>query len=145
MSLKINTTQPKTENLETLSSVDKKSPGFNSILAQTHDLQDRELKLFLERLDQQGQKLAQTMSIQDLFEFKTMIKRFLKATFGKSRNMQEDTVWDFQGHPKVMARVTKINQYLEELGKQALSCQVGPLQILAKINEIKGLIVDLFA
>jgi uncharacterized protein YaaR (DUF327 family) len=44
-----------------------------------------------------------------------------------------------------MARVTKINQVLEELGTQVLESQQEPLKILAKIDEIRGLILDLFA
>jgi uncharacterized protein YaaR (DUF327 family) len=59
--------------------------------------------------------------------------------------MQEETLWDYRGQPKVMARVTKIDKALEELGEQMLSTQAEPLKILAKIDEIKGLILDLFA
>jgi uncharacterized protein YaaR (DUF327 family) len=44
-----------------------------------------------------------------------------------------------------MVRVTKINQALEELGTQVLESQQEALKILAKIDEIKGLILDLFA
>jgi uncharacterized protein YaaR (DUF327 family) len=44
-----------------------------------------------------------------------------------------------------MARVTKINKALEELGQQVLSSQAEQLKILDKIGEIRGLIIDLFA
>jgi Uncharacterized protein conserved in bacteria len=102
------------------------------------------MQLFLERLEKQGQKLSENISLENLTEFKTMVKSFLQSTFGKSRNMQEETFWDYRGQPKVMARVTKINKALEELGEQVLSSQSEPLKILEKIHEIKGLIIDLF-
>jgi hypothetical protein len=145
MSLRINSSgQPKSINIEVQAAAEKKGT-FNSILAHTQQLQGAELEFFLNRLDQQGKKLSETLSVHDLLEFKNLVKRFLKSTLGKSRNMQEETIWDYRGQPKVMTRVTKINRVLEELGEQILSSQAEPLKILAKIDEIKGLIIDLFA
>lgn len=146
MSLRVNNSgQPKSINLEVQQPTEKKGADFSNILSHTRQLQSQELELFLSRLDQQGKKLSETMSVHDLIEFKNMVKRFLKSTLGKSRNMQEETIWDYRGQPKVMARVTRIDRALEELGEQVLSSQAEPLKILAKIDEIKGLIIDFFA
>jgi uncharacterized protein YaaR (DUF327 family) len=146
MSLRVNSSdQPQTLNIEIQAAADKKTPNFNNILTHTQKLQGAELEFFLNRLDQQGQKLSETLSVHDLLEFKNLVKRFLKSTLGKSRSLQEETIWDYRGQPKVMTRVTKINRILEELGEQILSSQAEPLKILAKIDEIKGLIIDLFA
>ncbi|KUO65588.1 MAG: hypothetical protein APF84_14805 [Gracilibacter sp. BRH_c7a] len=124
---------------------EKREANFSNILAQTRQLESTELQLFLNKLEKQGKKLAQSLSLQDLVEFKKMVKSFLKSTLGQARNMQEETLWDYRGQPKVMARVTKINRALEELGEQVLSSQAEPLKILTKIDEIKGLILDLLA
>jgi uncharacterized protein YaaR (DUF327 family) len=146
MSLRVNNSnQPNAVNIEIQPNSEKKAADFNTILAQTRQLQSQELEVFLKRLNAQGQKLSQTLSVEDLIDFKNMVKSFLKSTLGKSRTMQEETIWDFRGQPKIMARVTKINQALEEFGEQVLSSQAEPLKILAKIDEIKGLIIDLFA
>lgn len=146
MSLRVNNSgQPQPLSMEISQTLDKKGADFNNILSHTRQLQSQELEFFLKSLDAQGQKLAETMSLQDLVEFKNMVKRFLKSTLGQSRSMQEETVWDYRGQPKTMARVTKINRILEELGTHMLSSQAEPLKILAKIDEIKGLIIDLFA
>lgn len=146
MSLRVNTSgQSNSLDLELHSAAGKKGTDFNNILSQTRQLQSQELELFLNRLTTQGKRLSETMSLQDLVEFKNMITSFLKSTLGKSRNMQEETIWDYRGQPKVMSRVAKINQALEELGEQVLSAQAEPLKILSRIDEIKGLIINLFA
>lgn len=146
MSFRINNTgESMPLGMDIASTVEKKGTEFSTILSQTRGLERQELQLFLGRLEAQGKKLSESLSLHDLLEFKNMVKRFLKSTFGKSRNMQEETVWDYRGQPKTMARVTRINRALEELGEQILSSQAEPLKILAKIDEIKGLIIDLFA
>lgn len=136
--------QTKSSNLESLSAPERTS-DFGGVLNQTQKLQRQELQTFLHRLETQGNKLAQSLSIRDLKDFREMVKSFLRSTFGQSRKMQEDSFWDFRGRPKVMARIAKIDQALEDLGKQVLDEQAKPLEILGKIDEIRGLIVDLFA
>ncbi|MCO1601344.1 YaaR family protein [Desulfosporosinus nitroreducens] len=145
MSIRINSPhQTLTPNLDSQSSLERNS-DFSGILTQTQKIQSVELQTFLERLGVQGKKLAQSLSIGDLKDFRDMVKSFLRSTFGQSRKMQEDTSWDYQGRPKVMARIGKIDEALDELGKQLLDEQAKPLEILTKIDEIRGLIVDLFA
>ncbi|ADY56928.1 protein of unknown function DUF327 [Syntrophobotulus glycolicus DSM 8271] len=133
------------ENIDTHSTSEKNRAEFSHILSQTTKLNSKELEDFLLKLDLQGKKLSESLSVTDLHDFKNMVKKFLQSTFGQSRTMQEESYWDFRGQPKVMARVTKINQALEDLGRQILSSQAEPLRVLEKIGEIRGLIVDLFA
>lgn len=130
---------------ETANSTTSGGADFSQTFARTQKLQGQELEHFLSRVDEQGRKLAQSLTVRDLINFKDLIKSFLRSTFGQSRKMQEDNVWDYSGRPKVMARITKIDKALEDLGQQILDDHAKPLDILAKIDEIRGLIVDLFA
>ena len=145
MSIRIDTShQTSAPGPDSQNSLDRTS-DFSGVLSQTQKIKRIELQTFLSRLETQGTKLAQSLSIRDLRDFRDMVKSFLRSTFGQSRTLQEDSSWDAQGRPKVMARVAKIDQSLDELGKQLLDKQAQPLGILAKIDEIRGLIVDLFA
>ncbi|MGI6684028.1 MAG: YaaR family protein [Bacillota bacterium] len=148
MSLRINNAKsgsPLSRESEVQSISAKNKTNFKSMLTHTQNAYDKELSSFITQIDLKGKKLAESLSLEDLLEFKNMVKNFLKSTLGQSRSMQEESLWDFRGQPKIMARVTKINQALEELGNQVLQTQQEPLKILAKIDEIKGLILDLFA
>jgi uncharacterized protein YaaR (DUF327 family) len=145
MSLRINSQhQTPLSNIDSQSSSERTS-DFSGVLSQTQKIQRIELQTFLDRLETQGKKLAHTLSISELKDFRDMVKTFLRSTLGQSRKMQEDSSWDSQGRPKVMARIAKIDKALDELGKQLLDQQAKPLEVLTKIDEIRGLIVDLFA
>ena len=145
MSLRINSPhQTLTPNLDSQNSLERNS-DFSGILSKTQKLQSVELQNFLDRLEAKGQKLAQSPSIVDLRDFRDMVKSFLRSTFGQSRKMQEESSWDSQGRPKILARIAKIDHSLDELGKQLLDQQAKPLEVLTKIDEIRGLVVDLFA
>lgn len=116
---------------------------FTQTLGQAQHLQRKELQDFLKQFDSKGKALAQNFSLADLTDFKTMVQSFLRSTFGQSRQLTEETFWDFRGRPKVLARIHQIDQSLEDLGKQVLETHSKPLEILDKIDEIRGLIVDL--
>lgn len=131
-------------NLDSQSSLDR-SGEFSGVLSQTQKIKRIELQTFLDRLGTQGKKLSETLSLRDLKDFRDMVKSFLRSTFGQSRKLQEEASWDSQGRPKVMARIAKIDKVLEDLGKQLLDQQAKPLEVLTKIDEIRGMIVDLFA
>jgi len=131
-------------NPDSQSSLDR-SGEFSGVLSQTQKIKRIELQTFLDRLGTQGKKLSETLSLRDLKDFRDMVKSFLRSTFGQSRKLQEEASWDSQGRPKVMARIAKIDKALEDLGKQLLDQQAKPLEVLTKIDEIRGLIVDLFA
>ena len=145
MSIRIDSShQIQAPNLDSQSTPDRSSE-FSGILSQTQKIQRVELHSFLKRLGTQGKKLSETLSLRDLKDFRDMVKSFLRSTFGQSRKMKDESSYDSHGRPKVMARIDKIDHMLDELGKQLLDQQAKPLEVLTKIDEIRGLIVDLFA
>lgn len=144
MPIRINGAQ-QTESLTRSNSTHQRGGvDFNQVLDQTRRLQSQELQEFLNRLEKKGQQLAESFSLRDLADFKDMVKSFLRSTFGQSRRFAEEAFWDFQGRPKVLSRVKEIDEALENLGKTVLDNQEKPLEILNQIDEIRGLIIDLF-
>lgn len=117
---------------------------FSQAFDQAQHLQKKELQDFLKRFDDKVKTLSQSFSIADLADFKEMVRSFLRSTFGQSRRLTEESFWDFRGRPKVLARIQQIDHSLEELGKQVLETHSKPLDLLHKMDEIRGLIVDLF-
>lgn len=117
---------------------------FNRVLTNTQKVQTKELQDFITRLENKGKQLAESFSLRDLSDFKSMVKSFLRSTFGQSRHVSEESFWDFQGRPKVLARITDIDKALEELGQKVLDNQAKPMELLEQIDEIRGLIIDLF-
>lgn len=144
MPLRINGSQQPEALTRTSAPSQRGELDFNQILSQTQRVQTKELQDFLKRLENKGKQLSETFSLRDLADFKDMVKSFLRSTFGQSRKVSEESFWDFHGRPKVLARITEIDKALEGLGQKMLDTQTKPIEILEKIDEIRGLIIDLF-
>lgn len=144
MPIRINGAQQTESLTRSNPSAQREELDFNQVFTQARKLQSQELQDFLTRLEKKGQQLAESFSLRDLSDFKDMVKSFLRSTFGQSRRVSEESFWDFQGRPKVLSRINDIDKALEELGQKVLDKQAKPLEILTQIDEIRGLIVDLF-
>lgn len=136
-----------TQQSESLTRSGSPSPrgelDFTQAMGQAQHLQRKELQDFLKQFEVKGKALSQSFSLSDLTDFKEMVRSFLRSTFGQSRRLTEESFWDFRGRPKVLARIQQIDHSLEELGKQVIETHHKPLDLLQKIDEIRGLIVDL--
>lgn len=143
MPLRIDGTQQPESLTRSSSPAPRGELDFTQTLGQAQHLQQKELQDFLKQFDVQGKALAQSFSLGDLADFKAMVRSFLRSTFGQSRRLTEETFWDFRGRPKVLARIQQIDQSLEDLGKQLIETQSKPLDLLKKMDEIRGLIIDL--
>ena len=145
MSIRINTMQQISKTTLDSTTTTERGGNFSGVLSQTQKIQRSELESFLQKLTAQGNKLSESLTIRDLRDFQDMVRSFLRSTFGVSRQMQEEPSWDSHGRPKIMARIAKIDHELDELGRKFLSDQAQPLEVLAKIDQIRGMIIDLFA
>jgi len=103
------------------------------------------LETILHDLEQQGRRLSQSMTIGDLKAYKKLVKNFLAEAVGKTYLVKEEAHWDRRGRHKVFITVQKVDQKLEELTQMVLEQQQDQLKLLAKMDEIRGLLIDLFS
>lgn len=112
-----------------------------------------------------GNVLSENLTHENLEHFKTSVRQFitfvvnnnfevnnskqqLRPKKGKFQPSRLFYFSDYNVRPKTTetrTKITVINQKLDELARETLSNQMNNLKILAKVNEIKGLIVDLMS
>lgn len=143
MNIRVNGTQS-SEIFPNSPTTPRGTVDFSQVFTQTQVIQSQEFEEFIKRLDKKGKQLSESLSLRSLIEFKDMVQTFLKSTFGQSRKITDNIFWDGRGKSKILSRITEIDKALEDLGKQMLANQLKPLEILIKIDEIKGLIIDLW-
>lgn len=102
------------------------------------------LSLMMEEITQQGNKLSRRMDVKDLQEYRKLIKEFMNEIAAHSHEFSRENFLDRKGRHRVYGIVKKINQTLDELAEELLSEEKDRISILSKIDEIKGLILDIF-
>lgn len=110
-----------------------------------------EKKLWRGRLDQllnkihtQGSVLAKNRSLKELKKYKTLVKSFMEEAIDSSLQLNKNSSWSQRGRHQLLIIVEKVDQRVEELTELMIAEEKDTLAILDKLDEIKGLLVDLY-
>lgn len=102
------------------------------------------LDSLLDYVDQYGEKLKETMDKKDLQAYKEQVKEFLKIIQKEFARTKQSFSWDNQGNLKTYMIIEKINHQMEKLQEEFIQDQADVLEVVRRIDEIRGLLLDLY-
>jgi hypothetical protein len=134
--------QSKTKKAESIGS---KKSDFLDALQEVHG-QEIKAKLdeFLELIDEQGEKLSKKRTFEELVKYKNMIQEFIKEAVEQMYKVKEEYSSYGSGNHKVYTIIEKVDENLEELTELVLSKQSTQLEILDRLDEVRGMLVDIY-
>lgn len=145
MDLKVNNMQ-QIQQAAQKSSVSETDGSFRFALLSSieeNELQAH-LSVMMEEITQQGNKLSRRMDVKDLQEYRKLIREFMNEIAAHTHEFSRENFLDRKGRHRVYGIVKKINQTLDDLAEELLSEEKDRISILSKIDEIRGLILDIF-
>ena len=132
--------------IETSTQVNQSDGSFKFTLAshiQEADLQAR-LGTLMEEITMQGDKLAKKRDIRDMKKYRGLIKEFMNEIVNRSHQFSRENFLDRRGRHRVYGIIRMVDQTLDELAQELVKDEKDNLAILAKIGEIRGLLLDIF-
>ncbi|AZO94181.1 DUF327 family protein [Iocasia frigidifontis] len=131
--------------------VNKKSPGGaekSDFKEKLTEINEQEIKERLDKLlgiiDEQGKKLKKSLDKKDLAEYKKRVKVFLKIIQKEFAQAKQSYSWDGRGNMKTYTIIEKIDKNLETLHNLFIEEQADALEVLRQVDEIRGLLLDLY-
>ena len=106
------------------------------------ELQEK-LERMIEDITVQGKKLAEHMDVKDLKKYRTMVAEFMNEVVSRSHKFSRENFLDKRGRHRVYGIVKKINDNLDELAQEIIKKEKDHLKILARVDEIRGLLLDI--
>lgn len=112
---------------------------------------EHETKLRTEALDhlfsqieKQGEALIRTQTIHEFRVFKRYVQRFMNEAVQFGLEVKQSYNWHHHGGAKTFKRVDEIDNKLIEMTEVLLKKEHRPVDLLDKIGEIKGLLINLY-
>lgn len=106
------------------------------------ELQDS-LKVMIERITEQGNKLSEHMDIRDMRLYRSMISEFMNEIVSNSHKFSRENFLDRRGRHRVYGIVRLVNDKVDALATELLKVEKDKIDILDRIGEIQGLLLDL--
>ncbi|MFM1655426.1 YaaR family protein [Brevibacillus sp. B_LB10_24] len=107
-------------------------------------LSDERLTTLLNEIDKQGQILARSRSVHDFYAYKNMVKRFMEEAvrFGVALSDRRST--NRRGRSRLYKILKEVDSRLTQLADDLLAEQAPMIDLLARIGEIRGMLINLY-
>lgn len=124
----------------------KQNDFYNKYLEkkQTSDVKQR-LKNLLERIDIQAQRLSSSLTVSDLKEYKRLVSEFLNIAVSNSHKFSKERFLDTKGRFRFFCLVKKVNEEIDSLTNEVMKKEKNRIDILSKLYDIRGILVDIIA
>lgn len=110
---------------------------------QEEDRSAEELQRKLEDIRQQGDRLMRSMTLRELKLYRVMVKSFLEDTVRRGIKLKETRGLDRRGRGKRYKILEEVDSLLVSIGEELLQTEEGRLELLQKVGEIRGLLINL--
>lgn len=91
----------------------------------------------------QGEKIAKHMDIKDMKKYRELVKDFMNEVVTHSHKFSRENFLDKRGRHRVYGIVKLVDKNLDELAQELLNEEKNHLGILGRIDDIKGLLLDM--
>ncbi|MCX7951189.1 MAG: YaaR family protein [Clostridiales bacterium] len=105
------------------------------------DQAEQNLKRMLDDIDRLGKRLISTRSVEDAKEYKKKVQEYISFVVKNAYVLRKEVgPYSYGMHIKVEI----INQKVDDLTKELLEQQKSTIELADKIEEIRGLLVDVY-
>jgi uncharacterized protein YaaR (DUF327 family) len=145
MDMKINQMLPTQGVSETTEQVKPADDQFKFTLMSRIDdagLQER-LNLMFQDITMQGKRIGKHMDVRDMKRYRSLIKDFLNEVVNRSHKFSRENFLDRRGRHRVYGIVRKVDETLDELAEELLKDEKDNIAILNKVDDIRGMLLDI--
>lgn len=119
---------------------------FSEVIAKKKDQNDYEkFQKMIEDIDNKGDILKDSCSIEDLRNYKKTVKEFLNEVVENGLKVHQSRGFGRGGRMKLFKTVQTVDKKLLELSDAVINSKDKGLHVLKLVGEIKGLLLDIYA
>ena len=144
MDLKVNDVSGVTQTQE-VNQTKPTDDGFKFTLASAIDDAELKEKLsgLMDEITEQGKKISEHMDIRDMKKYRGLVKDFMNEVVNRSHKFSRENFLDRRGRHRVYGLVKLVNKNLDDLAGELVKEEKDHLAILGKVDEIRGLLLDI--
>lgn len=101
------------------------------------------LSVMMQEITMQGEKLGKHMGVRDMKHYRRLIQEFMNEIVNRSHKFSRENFLDRRGRHRVYGMIKRVNVVLDELAGELIKEEKDTLAILSKVDEIRGLLLDI--
>lgn len=101
------------------------------------------LSVLLDDIEKEGKKISKHMDVRDMKYYRSLIQQFMNEVVSRSHKFSRENFLDRRGRHRVYGIIKLVDENLDLLAAELLKAEKDHLLILSKIDEIRGLLLDI--
>ena len=146
MDIKVNDIKASSQ-IQSVKSTASSDDSFKFTLISNIEEKDLQEKLgnMMQEITEQGEKIAKHMDIKDMRKYRELVKGFLNEVVNRSHKFSRENFLDRRGRHRVYVIVKLVDKNLDELAGELVKEEKNHLEIVGRIDDIRGLLLDITA
>lgn len=146
MDIKVNDIKPSSQ-VQSVKSTAGSDDSFKLTLISNIEEKDLQEKLgnMMQEITEQGEKIAKHMDIKDMRKYRQLVKDFLNEVVNRSHKFSRENFLDRRGRHRVYGIVKLVDKNLDELAGELVKEEKNHIEIVGRIDDIRGLLLDITA
>jgi len=107
------------------------------------ELQEK-LSVMMGEIVTQGKRIKKHMDIRDMRKYRELIKGFLNEIVNRSHEFTRENFLDRRGRHRVYGIIRLVDENLDKLAAKLIEDEQEGIDIIRMIDEIQGLLLDIF-
>ncbi|GAB6086335.1 YaaR family protein [Alkaliphilus crotonatoxidans] len=102
------------------------------------------LKGLYEEIVKQSDRIGDKLHLSEVIKYKKLVREFLDVAVKNSHQFSKQNFLDRRGRHRVYSIVKNVDRELEALTKEFLKDEVDRLSIIKRLDDIRGMLFDVF-
>jgi len=98
----------------------------------------------IDKIAIQGEKISKKADLAELQKYRELIIKLLQENASNSFSFDKSDKFDAKGRHKVFSMIRTVNKKLDELTAEVLKNQDENIKVVNLVDDIRGILVDLF-
>lgn len=92
----------------------------------------------------QSDKIKNRLHLSEVVKYKGLVREFLDVAVKHSHQFSKQNFLDRRGRHRVYSVIKSVDRELDELTKEFLNQEVDRISIIKRLDDIRGLLLDVF-
>lgn len=125
--------------------VAKDSISFSEVVSQRRtDVTFERLSKKMKEIEDQGKKLVDTRSVENLKKYKKLVKDFMEDAVKNGLELKEHRGFSQRGSSKIYKLVKEVDSKLIDLTNNILDKEKNGIELLGLVGEIQGMLINIY-
>ena len=101
------------------------------------------LRDLIRSVEEQGARLSDKVDVKEFEKYRRLIREFLDEIVSNGYTFSKEDAYASRGRRRFIATVKIVDEKLDALGKEVIKDQADNIEILHRVDDIRGLLLDL--